>query len=236
MKNRVKPPNFSNIPKDSKVKISDASKIKLATFFKVTLPRAEKLAEGAKVKDHESYVFTTSSKARATMRKLLLSPDEDRREDKIFAVLLEEVILDHPEIWLPGLYHRMWQFDSQGNEVCRTPGIMGLWKHGTTKTKMIYKVGDLATFIDQEGCLRAGLITYLPRMKKPKDLRELHRKIFKNNGMDITDEYLWYWIDPTPVRPYADEQRCQTDIFPIKISLTKKRRDYLQKVQKSLQK
>jgi hypothetical protein len=219
---------------NSKAKISDASKIKLSTFFKVTLLRAEKLVEGAKVKDFESYVFSTSTKARAAIRKFLSSPDESPLVDRIFAVVLEEVILDRPEIFLPDNYHRMWQFDARGKEVCTTPGIMGLWQHGTTKTKMIYKVGDLATYIDPSGCLQAGLITVVPRRKKPKDLRELHRKIFSERGMDITDEYLWYWIDPTPSRPYSDEQRCQTSIFPIGIRLTKKRRDYLKKIQKSL--
>ena len=168
MKTPIKPNNLSKMLRNSKAKISDASKIKLSTFFKVRLLRAEKLTEGANVRDYETYVFSTSTKARAAIRKFISSPDESRRvDDKIFAVLLEEVILDRPEIFLPGLYHRTWQFDARGKEVCATPGILGLWQHGTTKTKMIYKVGDLATFIDQSGCLRAGLITVVPRRKKP---------------------------------------------------------------------
>ena len=171
MKKPIKPNNLSKMLRNSKAKISDASKIKLSTFFKVTLLRAEKLTEGAKVKDYETYVFSTLTKARAAIRKFISSPDESSRvDDKIFAVLLEEAILDRPEIILPDNYHRTWQFDARGKEVCTTPGIMGLWTHGTTKTKMIYKVGDLATFIDySSGCLRAGLITVVPRRKKPKD-------------------------------------------------------------------
>jgi len=222
--------------------ITDAQYPKI---YEATTLHAKKLAEGSPVYKRRIGFFSSFAKASDAISTDLKEYEDGTYEGIRFAFFVEEIILDCTNKWLLNLaenYHRTWLFDSIGQEICQTPGIDGLWQSGTTETPQVYQIGDLVAYIEDKinsktgvrgKCLKAGIITVIPRRRNPSELRHTHETKFHETGADITDEYLWYSVQPSN-RFYSDQQRCQTSIYPFNIKVNGSRQKSLDSLRRNV--
>lgn len=187
------------------------------------------MQEGADVS--ESLIGNFSSWARAM--NALAKWDLGRMV--LLGYFVEEVLLDSPWQWsllLPKNYHRTWIMSAPDKIERSTPGIDELLEHGIEQTVRAFKLGDVVAY-NAGGTLRAGVVCGVPHRSHPEPLREVMRNK-PCDGVDITDEYLWYSVLPFPSRPYSDVQLVQTEMFPVEIALSKPRKRSLARLRAEL--
>jgi hypothetical protein len=206
--------------------------VKNGALFAVTEIRAAELREGSSAGRHLLGYFSSWEKVIATIQKNANLSHETHRSGVSLGFFVEEIIPDEDAQFLsvlPQLYHRTWLLNEAREVMSTTPGIFELWEHGTTRTKMLYKAGDRVAYLGRDCVLQAGIVVGVPRRKTRDTLREVHKEMFHDDGVDITDEYLWYTVMPFPSDPYDDVQLVQTEIFSTKISVSKRREGSLEK-------
>jgi hypothetical protein len=207
-------------------------------FYNLRAIYAEALREGAGVDEVPLGYFSNWKLTMNAIDRHFASRSEingnitklGKSQPVLLGLLVEEVIVDSTWFWstlLPLNYHRTRLLNQNKTVERATPGIVELTEHGTLKTPMTYKLGDIVCF-NERGVLRAGIICGKPRHTHPKALQDLFAKVGYDD-IDITDEYLWYSVQPFPSRPYEDVQLIQTNIFPHRIALSHPRQRALER-------
>ena len=202
--------------------------------YRVTRILACGAYEGAPVDEVELGLYSARQVAMEAIRKAVVaSQDLAGSTYWVIGYRIEEVPIDvvnHWQHFLSDLYNRSALYSPEGTLVCETPGIDELWEHGTLRVPFADSLGDRVAFTQKRHgeatTLKFGVIVYMPTVSPPDALRQVHGSKLHDEGMDVTDTYVWLSVSPADAA-YDDEQRTQTQLFRISLPLPPEREQKL---------